>query len=118
MHRSVSQPQGHPRRQRHPSQEQTSKKRPIRTPQSSVQSLPPKPAAAGPTDPGSSLELFRAAGDVPVWGQGDLPIRGSAWHVMPGVPILLAGHDFLSGVAGSGPDDVWAVGRIFRHPVP
>jgi hypothetical protein len=41
-----------------------------------------------------------------------------AWHVMPGALIPVTGHDFLSGVAGSGPNDVWAVGRTFRHPVP
>jgi hypothetical protein len=43
---------------------------------------------------------------------------GSSWRVVPGASILTTNHDFLLSVAGSGANDVWAVGRTFRHPAP
>ncbi len=78
---------------------------------------------------GAELKSIAAISASNIWAVGDFNSgngfqtliehfdRG-AWHVMPGAPILVTGHDFLSGVAASGPNDVWAVGRTFRHPVP
>jgi hypothetical protein len=88
-------------------------------------------AVAGPAaEPaGAELKSIAAISANNIWAVGDFNagggfqtliehFNGSTWQVMPGAPILLTGHDFLSGVAGSGPNDVWAVGRTFRHPVP
>jgi hypothetical protein len=44
--------------------------------------------------------------------------NGTAWSVVPGAPLLATGHNFLTGVAAVSASDVWAVGRMFRHPSP
>jgi hypothetical protein len=44
--------------------------------------------------------------------------NGTAWTVVPGAPLLGTGFNFLSSVAAVSPSDVWAVGRMFRHPTP
>jgi hypothetical protein len=44
--------------------------------------------------------------------------NGTAWSVVPGAPLLATGSNFLTGVAAVSAGDVWAVGRMFRHPVP
>jgi hypothetical protein len=80
---------------------------------------------------GAELDAVTAVSASDVWavghslsaaGVGFVPLiehwNGTAWSVVPGAPIAAAGSGFLTGVAAASSSDVWAVGRVGRHPTP
>jgi hypothetical protein len=89
-------------------------------------SVVPSPAAE---QAGSVLAGLAAVSAADIWAVGSTDSatgfstliehwNGTAWAVVPGAPVLATGHNFLTGVAAVSASDVWAVGRMFRHPNP
>jgi hypothetical protein len=89
-------------------------------------SVVPSPSAE---PSGSSLQGISAVSPSDIWavgtsgsGSGFSTLiehwNGTAWSVVPGAPLLATGFNFLTGVAAVSASDVWAVGRMFRHPTP